>query len=203
MNTTAAPGQPGDTTRLEQDLPFVLSDLLRGMDREAGRRWGLEDFGWYVRPDLRKPMTEWEWIRELERLLPACGIGVERRRRYPAPGAGKCDLVLTSADGTRTWIEVRGAWRAWWEEQGNLPKFRFELDAGRGDIAALTCLRGADAEQAGMLLLGFGVEGDPIEAEVGAWASAALADWTCTHERWPAANDPRRVVHVWLWTRPV
>ncbi|MCC6737826.1 MAG: hypothetical protein IT452_02170 [Planctomycetia bacterium] len=183
-------------------LHDTLCGILREMDLEAGRHWGLEDYGWFARPELLKPMTEWEWLKALEEGLRKRGFVARRRVRYAGGAGGKCDLVVTAPDGARTWLEVRGSWPAYWEAKGNPAKYRWELGAMADDVASLSAIPSGTGDRRALLLIGFGPTGDEFTRDVEDWSGRVVPGWRACHAWWPAENDRIRTVHVWLWTAP-
>src|SRR5262245_55555802 len=88
---------------------------LRQMDDEActpkgGYPTGLAWYGGHFRPECKRPPTETSWTRRLEQLLPTYGFPTKREVCYPYKGSLKCDNVITLADGSKLWLENKGAW---------------------------------------------------------------------------------------------
>jgi hypothetical protein len=180
---------------------------LRAMDAEAlpvdGKPTGLNWYGGWARPDLRRPHTEVEWTKSLAKRL-----GCHREVRYPADPRIRCDLV---DDGC--WIEVKGLWPAYWEGLGKrtiyeaylfdplkpYPSLGKSHTAAR-DIVKLARLSPEVAPAVGLVLVGFDSDAKPCDADIGELARLAqLGRWWHGSARWPDPNLPGQSVKVWGW----
>lgn len=121
-----------ETATQAKTLATTLFELLRQMDQEAttvcnGHPTGLQDYGRHARPELRRPQNEPEWSKRLARLLTERGLPSEAEVKYPADPRKKCDVVVTLGPQQRLWIELKGAWRDYWQRQGSLYLYRSYL----------------------------------------------------------------------------
>jgi hypothetical protein len=104
-------------------LEDALFRAVQEMDREActrsrkGAPTGLNYYGAYFRPNLVRPPSETSWTRRLEQLLPLYGFPT--RREFPYSHSDeRCDSLIMLEDGSNFWLESKGAWKKYWEDQG-------------------------------------------------------------------------------------
>ena len=100
--------------------------------------------GGHAKPALKRPQTECCWSDRLAELLREAGFDARREVRYRAAPRLRCDLQLTGPDGGRTWLEIKGAWKHWWNhERGSNGIYRaylldrFHLDPGATGVMPL------------------------------------------------------------------
>ena len=205
-------------------LSSAILHILRGMDAEAtttrrGHPTGLNWYGGHIRPDLDRPQTEPLWSKEI-----ACRLtdyGYDTVSEVPCPGKKwRCDLVVQRPDREKIWIEVKGAWKEWWRQQGGgdliyrsylLHPLVPNLDTSKThtvpfDLERLGTLRPPDATDVGMLLVGFDSCKNPMDADVAELVDlAGLGEWPWigVHTAWPDAYRPGERVRCWLWLREV
>lgn len=216
-----------ETTTQAATLATTLFELLRQMDQEAttvcnGHPTGLQDYGRHARPELRRPQNEPEWSKRLARLLTERGLPSAAEVKYPADPRKKCDVVVTLGPQQRLWIELKGAWRDYWQRQGSLYLYRSYLlhplveglnDKSHTvprDLEKLTRLSAPEAQQVAMLLIGFERPDDTMDGDVGDLVRLArergLTDletgWQAFTDRWDSAHVPSQTVRCWYWTRP-
>lgn len=181
-----------------ETIASTLFALLRQMDQEAstvckGHPTGLQDYGRHARPELKRPQNEPEWSKRLARLLTERGLPSSAEVKYPHDPRKKCDVVATLGPGQRLWIELKGAWRDYWRKQGGMyiyESYLFHpLKEGLDDkshtvprdIEKLARLHPPEAQQLGLLLIGFERPDDTMDADVascGNWlGSAASPTW--------------------------
>ena len=181
-----------------ETIASTLFALLRQMDQEAstvckGHPTGLQDYGRHARPELKRPQNEPEWSKRLARLLTERGLPSSAEVKYPHDPRKKCDVVATLGPGQRLWIELKGACRDYWRKQGGMyiyESYLFHpLKEGLDDkshtvprdIEKLARLHPPEAQQLGLLLIGFERPDDTMDADVascGNWlGSAASPTW--------------------------
>jgi hypothetical protein len=203
----------------DDDLAATLFAFLREMDAETGVTEDCKPIGlnWYGRQRKPRPRVEVEWTRELERRLRARGHDVRGEHPYPDKPPRRCDLVVTTADGRRTWIEVKGAWKDYWARKRNLAMFRAYLLHPREpypklgkehtaalDVAKLGRLARPHADAVALLLVGFDTADLPIApdfADLVRFEGLDRAPWTAQADDWTDAAG--RGVHARYWTRAV
>jgi hypothetical protein len=210
------------------DSPLLLGQEvlahLRAMDHEAttvsakGSPTGLNWYGGHARPELKKPQTEPEWSKELARRLTDGGVESAAEVPYPNSPRARCDAVSTLPDGSRVWIEIKGAWREYWRQYGKLGTYRsyllHPLVAGLDpkshtvplDMEKLAGLSPEDASFVAILLVGFDSAEHPMDADIDklrTLSGLGAAPWTEIAEEWPDPHRDGECVHCWLWLREV
>jgi len=210
------------------DLTSLIFQILRQMDAEAeptadGVPTGLNWYGGHARKELKKPQSEPEWSKVIAARLRAQRFNAEAEVRYPdteSAGAGRkrCDVVVTDDAGRRTWIEIKGAWRTYWEQSGSLLLYRSYLlhplvdgldpktHTVPLDMKKLAALRKPDADEAVILLVGFDSAESPMDDDVAELASLAGLDeapWSLATDEWDDAQRSGERIRCWLWRRPV
>lgn len=210
------------------DLTSLIFQILRQMDAEAeptteGVPTGLNWYGGHARTELKKPQSEPEWSKAIAERLREQGFNAEAEVRYPASDAvetprTRCDVVVMDENGRRTWIEIKGAWRTYWEQSGSLLLYRSYLlhplvdgldpktHTVPLDMQKLATLRKPDADEAGILLIGFDSTQSPMDDDVAELTSLAGLDdapWSLAADEWDDAQRPGERIRCWLWRRPV
>src|SRR5438045_2842613 len=99
-----------------------LGNCLKRMDAEACEPvgdypTGLAWYGGHREPHLKRPRTECSWSLRLAELLDADGITARAEVAYPGQRRTKCDNVFVLGDGTRLWVENKGAWKEYWRKK--------------------------------------------------------------------------------------
>jgi hypothetical protein len=211
-------------------VPFAAAAFaaLRRMDAEAsticaGKPTGLSSYGYHLQPTAKRTQTEPAWSKRLAVLLTEAGFPAKAECRYPCtppPGHRRqsCDVVVELPGGGRLWLELKGAWRAYWKARGGLLIYRSyllhplvpDLDPKSHtvplDLEKLGRLPPADAAHVAALLIGFEADDDPMDADVAELVQLAelgQAPWTTHADRWPAHHQPGHSVRCWLWSWPV
>ena len=195
-------------------------DCLRRMDCEAttivkGAPTGLNWYGGYA----GNRQTEPQWSRRLVELLRADGLDAKRECRYPGLPRARCDVVIDLGAGETLWLEIKGAWKEYWRQQGNEWIYRsyllHPLVAGLDktkthtaplDLKKLETLTRRDAAYVGMLLVGFDSDTAPMDADVAELVRLAgleMQPWTTVSTGWPDPHRPGCRVRCWLWHRAV
>ena len=153
---------------------------LRQMDKEAttilkdtGAPAGLSGWGWHVNPDAGK--TEVEWTKRIANDLQRDRIRCDPPNKpYPNCMRKRCDLVVYGDDQYPIWIEIKGAWRDYWNGKGiYLSYLLYPLVEGLTpkshtvplDLIKLEMLRAKDASYVAELLVGFEKPDDPMDAD--------------------------------------
>jgi len=205
-------------------LAEQIIQCLREMDYEAtavrdGHATGLYDYGRHARPELKRPQCEPAWTQRLNVLLRSRGFECDAEVRYPAHDGeltrAKCDLVVESTEG-KAWIEIKGAWRSYWNGKGLYLCYLFHplmdgVDAGKShtvplDLKKLEAIDASHARWVCEVVVGFDTSDDAMDGDIEkleALARFTPPKWARAHERW---DDPYRVGHrvnVWAWWREV
>jgi hypothetical protein len=212
-------GEPRDP--LSGAVEQVFRVLYR-MDQEAdtlyptGNPTGLHDYGKHARPEQKRPQTEPNWTKRLSVLLPARAIPTTPEVHYPDDSGCKCDLVVSLPGGVEFWLEIKGAWKQWWIENGSdwiyrsyffhplVPGLDPKTHTVPLDLEKLRRLRPPHATHVGSLLVAFDSESAPVESDVAELvrlAGLASEPWTTDRAWWPDARRPGRFVKCWLWRR--
>jgi hypothetical protein len=212
------------TEKLLPHIPAMLFGALRQMDAEAttsrnGQPTGLNWYGGHARPHLKKPQTEPCWSKRLAELLTERGLPTTAEVPYPSSTGGrrrKSDLVITLPSGQRFWIEVKGAWKAYWAATGKLGIYRSYLAYRPGsnllakshtaalDLDKLASLGRHDATHVGLLLVGFDSGAFPMQNDIDAFCQREKLDrppWKLNSATWPDARRPNESVRCWFWWR--
>ncbi|HZL36031.1 MAG TPA: hypothetical protein VFC78_12015 [Tepidisphaeraceae bacterium] len=212
---------PSTSSRLAA-FEQALLRAIRLMDQEACKLWnnrptGLSFYGAHFRPNLTRPPTETSWTRRLEQLLPLFGFPTRREFRYPDSGES-CDSLVMLEDGSTLWLETKGAWKKYWQDEGKegtywsyllhplAPNLGKKDHTAALDLRKLSSLRRPQADFVGLLLLGFDGDNSPMDPDVSHFmelASLGRAPWSTCSAGWA---DQYRVgcgVKTWLWHRPV
>lgn len=212
VGVEAGAGAPASFPRA---LPWAMLSILHALDEEAvpradGKPTGLNWYGGHARPDLARPQTEPLWSKALASGLSAGGYASQAEVPYPSTPRERCDLVV----GNRIWIEVKGAWKAYWGKRDHLYRsyLLHPLVAGLDpkshtaalDIVKLTRLTKVDADYVGLLLIGFERQDNPMDAEVDVLVKGAgLGAWSRTEAGWPDAHRAGERVRCSLWVKRV
>jgi hypothetical protein len=205
----------------------TMFETLLAMDRDAttvrdGEPTGLYWYGRHARPDQKRPQTEPNWSKELARRLCAEGIEAAAEVAYPRldrSRRNRCDLVVSLADGSTLWIEIKGAWKEYWRQQGGMWFYESYLlhplvgglDKSKThtvplDLEKLASLRPDDADYVGMLLIGFDAAGAPMEQDVAKLENLAglrHEPWRIESTDWPDPHRGGQHVRCWFWYRAV
>jgi len=197
-------------------LGRALFACLRLMDEEAGAKWGLEDYGRFLRPELKRPSHEAAWVRRVSELLRHDSVATLLDARYPAAPRNRCGLRLTLPDGARVWIETKGAWKTYWALKRKLWVYRSLLfhpllpgldrrkrHTAALDVARLATLSRRDADHAAFLLVGFDDGLHPMTRDVDEFTRlAGLDGWSTSATSWPCMRRLGHQVRLWYWSRP-
>ena len=207
----------------QKQFADVVFAALRRMDFEAcpkedGTPRGLNWYGPYRRPELRRPQTEPCWSQRLAELLTEAGFPTRPEVPYPKAPRLRCDNVVTLPDGTLLWLEIKGAWKSWWLKKGGegiyrsymfhplLPGLVAKSHTAAQDILKLKQLTPASAEYIAFLLIGFDSRTKSMDGDVSELAALASLDkrpWSVARATWGDAHRADERVSCWLWQRPV
>jgi hypothetical protein len=201
------------STEIHRFVHDLLSSLMlmeqESVPHPSGQTTGLNYYGLYRNPDQVKPQTEPCWTKRLNELFLERGYQSQAEVQYPvAPAAGRrwmCDNVVTLADGTRVWLENKGAWKDYWSELGNVGKFLTYLNgddkSASHDLQKLASLPKADADYVALLLVGFDLASDSMEEQVRAFAldRKLVTEWQEASIHWSDRWRPGHRVHAWVW----
>jgi hypothetical protein len=192
-----------------KQLATQIFDALRRMDREATPvepPWptGLRDFavfrkqGYSVRGSRAREDAISDGLIDILR-----GSGYECRPRPHYPNSGKkCDIWLKGRKIDSCWIEVKGAWRHFFNQEDTdcsvrrrqCGPFPTHLRAAAADVDKL--LRELDkfhASHLGVLLIGFGSQHFPIGDQHISHIGLRAAGWSYFSDQW---DD-----HAWKFGR--
>lgn len=194
------------------------------MDEEAqttheGYKTGLHYYGGHYQPDESRPDTEPSWTNRLAEMLPKHGWSCEVEQQYPEAPDGqssRCDLVIEVDDGSRLWLEVKGAWKDYWLEKGGHVIYRSYLlhplidglmeksHTAANDLRKLEQLDSDHATHVGLLLVGFDRPDAPMEEDIDELkqlTDLGSGGWHEYHESWPDPHHHARKVKCWLWVK--
>lgn len=120
--------------------------------------------------------------------------------QYPE-GGGRCDRVLDLSDGSRLWLEVKLAWRAWFYDvvKHNAPFMYNGYFGGdhhshsvAGDFAKLERINATHARYAALLIVGFDLKDSQITPDVLALTKReqlAERGWRFMADSWPTQQS--------------
>lgn len=207
-----------------QELCALIFRLLRAMDAEAniarqGSPTGLNWYGAFREPTKKRPRTEPCWSQRLAELLSQNGFPTRAEVPYPRSPRTRCDCVVTLRSGSKLWLEIKGAWKHYWDSRGGAWIYRSYLlhplvaglDKRRThtaplDLRKLAALSPSDGSHAGLLLVGFEKSDAPMDAEISQLVQLAGLDrspWAMTQDSWADPYRPSLNERCWLLHRPV
>ncbi len=202
------------------DLPALLFECLRQMDREATNRsyyqgveypTGLREYALHVNPNRNPNRTprnvpyEEAMTNRLAELIEQSGLSVETYPRYPSGEEG--DLLVHLSDGSSLWIEMKGAWVYNLHPTVNPnPNYRKHLTSPSEGLAKdFFKVQGASATYVGILLIGFETDGYRIWAgDIAALkqnANYGAHAWSEHTDEWSDNILQGSKVRVWFWWR--
>ncbi len=207
------------------DLANRMFALLRQMDSEAmcwgasDNAFGLCDYGWYARPDLKKPQNEVEWSKRLAQLLTLDGIPAKTEVEYPGQNhlprhkRKRLDLRIQLAGAQTVSIEIKGAWSAYWGRKNKryqsylLHPLIPGLDETKShtvalDLIKLSELRRPETDYIGLLLIGFEALDEPTDDDIQLLErKAVLSAWHESADAWESYTVLAQRVRCWFWYR--
>lgn len=155
--------------------------------------------------------------RLLRQKLTVAGKRVEPGEvLYPrAASTKRCDLVLHLDEGRRMWLEIKLAWKAWFNCEGP-PKYENPAYATylsglgrshslRHDFEKMLDANLEAGDHRAVCLIGFDFADNPMDEEVAKVVRQAResAPWEIAAERhWPDRRDDRFRINVWIWLLP-
>ena len=207
------------------DAASSLFQCLRLMDAEAGVRpdgkpTGLNWYGGHQKRSQKRPQTEPCWTQRLAELLPGYGFPAKAEVRYPRPPKqqrNRCDLVIDMPQDEKLWLEIKGAWKAYWTRPRGRSIYRSYLlsplvpglgektHTVPGDLAKLKAVRWPEGTEVGLLLVGFEAVNDPMDGDIAELVMATRLDrppWQVRADAWPDRYRAGERVRCWLWRRP-
>jgi hypothetical protein len=152
------------------------------------------------------------WL--LSRRLASAGLPSDLERRYP--GARKrCDLVVTLPGAESGWIEVKYAWKTWFNCDGSsvrnkvygpyLYGDKYHPHCALNDFRKLEGLSPSDAKWAGFLLIGTDSTRHPMAADIERLESLVDLDragWKRVAQRyWQDRRCTGFGIGCWFWLR--
>ena len=207
------------------DLAHHLFQCLRSMDAEAGVRpdgkpTGLNWYGGHRHGSQKRPQTEPCWTQRLAELLPSCGFPAEAEAWYPRlpkQHRNRCDLVVDMPQDGKLWLEIKGAWKAYWVGAKGRSIYRSYLlsplvpglgektHTVPGDLEKLKTVRRPEGAEIGLLLVGFEAANDPMDGDIAELVRLTRFDrppWQVWTDAWPDRYRAGERVRCWLWRRP-
>lgn len=148
------------------------------------------------------------WL--LGQRLEAASIPAEFWVKYP--GQRKtCDIVASLSPDVKLWVEVKLAWKQWFNCSGTHRKSSaykpyllgsmHKTHSAFDDFAKMEALCPAEAHAA-TLLIGFDHIESPMEEEVLSLSRAAYrSGWIGDHLMWHDRRNPSCRIHCWFWHR--
>lgn len=148
------------------------------------------------------------WLLDLQ--LRRMGLTTKPWRYYPS-SRKTCDLVVHVADH-EFWLEVKLAWRKWYNctgTYGTSPAYlpyllgsKHKTHSVADDFIKLERLAPAAATK-GLLLIGFDAVDAAMDTDVHAISEAvSTGGWVNDHMMWHDRRNPRCRIHTWLWHLP-
>jgi len=205
-------------------VAHALFTAIRQMDEEAGPNkkgspTGLNWYGGYAKPEQKRPQTEPCWTQRLAQLLPKMGISCRAEVNYPGLPKGRknrCDLVISLDGENELWLEIKGAWKSYWEKEGGLRIYRSYLfhpllpglveksHTAANDLRKLEQLKAQDAQSLGLLLVGFAAQDSLMDVDVEEFIQLAELlppKWYQWQDSWDDVHRIGERVQCWLWVQ--
>jgi hypothetical protein len=204
-------------------LGTFLASGVREIDRACdhiikGFEGGLCNVKSRFAPDayavLGKKLTEetlTSWL--LQKCLQGAGFQVQAEHYYPGTRQ-ECDLVLYGRNKCSFWIEVKYAWKRWFNCNGttgrssNFKGYLLGDESHSGaahDFRKLSRLLPTPASGVGMLLIGLDSIKAPMDVEIATLtAQESLPDngWNLAcHESWTDRRNEQFRINCWFWSR--
>jgi hypothetical protein len=149
----------------------------------------------------------------LAQQLRANGIPVKSEHPYPG-SREKCDLVVTLENHAHFWVEVKNAWKHWFNcngTSGTSSAYKGYLfgDASHPgtahDFGKLERVRQPDAHWHGVLLIGFDSDQTPMAKDIQELMDKerlTTRGWTlAAKNRWSDRRNPSFGIATWFWSR--
>jgi hypothetical protein len=187
--------------KLVNGIEGGLCDVERQFQAEA-----LAETGLTLTEEL---LISWQ----LEKQLSASGLSVKREHRYPG-SREECDLVITMANGNRFWVEVKNAWRHWFNPDGTSERssayrgylFGDESHLGAAhDFEKLEQLRPTDAHWLGVLLIGFDSDKARMAGDIQELTDTKqliARGWKIVaSKRWADRRNANFGISTWFWSK--
>jgi len=153
------------------------------------------------------------WL--LAKRLKEHGCGVSSEHPYPGTRE-KCDLVINLPSGDRVWVEVKHAWKHWYNCDGtagtsiNYRGYLFGDASHPGtahDFDKLERVSAAETEWVGVLLIGFKSKVRPMNTDVQELMTRMQLNnrvWNLSvSKNWFDRRNPEFGIGVWFWIRKV
>jgi hypothetical protein len=160
-----------------------------------------------------EPATVWMLYKRLPSELV---VNSKWEEPYPASPREKCDLVAVLDGGIETWVEVKFAWKSWFNCIGGYEtnsEFMFQgylmgsyhSHSAADDFVRLTRLAPATAYR-GVLLIGFDSTDAPMDKDITVLESQAAIGWRpdvplSWDDRRDSVKDRCRI-NCWFWWHP-
>jgi hypothetical protein len=187
------------------------STLINGV--EAGLCNVKRQFADAARDGTKKKLREENLISwRLKTLMDKVGIQVATEKKYPGCNK-KCDLVILADEG-RIWIEVKLAWKNWFNCKGtegtssNYKGYLFGDLSHPGtshDFHKLERLTSDNARRLGLLLIGFDSLRKSMQHDIDDLAEQEkLADrgWAIGHhDAWLDRRNEQFRINCWFWSK--
>lgn len=193
------------------EINQLLLSTLRDIDAEAMPVEGDYPTGlwWYTghldrdRKSRKVLNSEVEWTRRMAELLPGNKHSL-RASEQKFPGSRqRCDVVIDIGKPKPFWIEVKGAWRAYFDPPKPNKAYEKHLHAAAADVEKLQTLTPSDACGIAFVLVGFDQPKLPITAEHLDIVCAKVTDpdWTSSSVEWDIKGRVNFRTRLWIWSR--
>lgn len=145
--------------------------------------------------------------------LEASGCSVIREHQYPGTRE-ECDLVITLSTDTRVWVEVKHAWKSWFNcdcttgASSAYKGYLFGDASHKGaahDFDKLETVASPHAQWIGVLLIGWDSNSRPMYGDVQELVrqkELVKRGWSlAASRRWADRRNPAFGIATWFWMR--
>lgn len=173
---------------IDTDCKTLLNDIEHGLVNVK------LEFRDQAIAELRKRLTEEQLIAWLmTSKLRGQGYSLEWEVPYPHDRRKKCDLVVALSNETRLWLELKLAWKAWFNCKGGPALFNpfyqsylsgeHRTHSFAHDLKKLAGAKLPDADSRVVMLIGFCTAKSPVSMD----ASAIVRDFEYENVHWELA----------------
>jgi hypothetical protein len=196
-----------------------VTDVIRQIDQDC--QYGLVYAHWELREkvwrETSKKLSPERLIAYLMcQKLRTAGLSVDWELRYPTGSRKSCDLVFNMGNSTQLWLELKLAWKAWFDDgkpvfcNGHYLSYlrgtRDRTHSFRHDFEKLATADFHEGDNRVVCLIGFDWAMAPMDAEVTAVVERAKEDGN----PWEAAKEMHLLdrtcddfrINVWTWLLP-
>lgn len=198
-----------------QQIDLSCSSTLHGIERgicNIKSHYAEEAFEATGLKLTEETITSWL----LSRRLLSAGLPVDLERKYPGERK-RCDLVVTLPGAESCWVEVKYAWKTWFNCDGTSTRNKlygpylygdkYHDHCAAADFRKLEALPPTDANWTGFLLIGTDSERHPMADDVERLESLVDLDrggWRrVAHRHWPDRRAAGFGIGCWFWLRRV